>query len=272
MVMWLSEVGALADLWQGKPQLARNRIHSACDAVLGSPLAIRAGRMLMLAARAAADIADSHPGAARGELGRRLEERAEQMVCFAPHPARVLSAAYCTTFDAELARLKRSEEEPAWRAAKGTWASHGVPHQAAYAGWRLARCLLDRARRNDAQDELVAAYTSAQHHGPLRREIEALARRARLPLEAAPPMPAAAATGGVAPGGLTPRELDVLRLLGTGASNDQIAHRLYISPKTASVHVSHIFRKLGVTGRVQAAMVAERMGLLTTGAEDGRAP
>ena len=71
---------------------------------------------------------------------------------------------------------------------------------------------------------------------------------------------------------LTPRELDVLRLLGTGASNDEIGHRLYISPKTASVHVTHIFRKLGVNGRVQAAMVAERMGLLTTGGNDRRAP
>lgn len=84
--------------------------------------------------------------------------------------------------------------------------------------------------------------------------------------------PSASATGGAAPSGLTPRELDVLRLLGTGASNDEIGHRLYISPKTASVHVSHIFRKLGVNGRVQAVMVAERRGLLTTGSNEGRAP
>ena len=88
MVIWLAEMGALADLWQGRPRLAWNRIESSCDAVVESPLAVRAGRMLMLAARAGADIADSHPGAARGELGRRLEERAEQMACFAPHPAR----------------------------------------------------------------------------------------------------------------------------------------------------------------------------------------
>jgi DNA-binding NarL/FixJ family response regulator len=86
------------------------------------------------------------------------------------------------------------------------------------------------------------------------------------------PDSSAAATTSAADHGLTPRELDVLRLLGTGASNDEIGHRLYISPKTASVHVSHIFRKLGVGGRVQAAMVAERMGLLTTGGDDRRTP
>ena len=45
-----------------------------------------------------------------------------------------------------------------------------------------------------------------------------------------------------------------------------------MSPKTASVHVTHIFRKLGVNGRVQAAMVAERMGLLTTGGKEDAAP
>jgi DNA-binding NarL/FixJ family response regulator len=62
--------------------------------------------------------------------------------------------------------------------------------------------------------------------------------------------------------GLTPRELDVLRLLGTGATNAEIGRKLYMSPKAASVHVSAILRKLQVTGRVQAATVAERMGLL----------
>ena len=70
--------------------------------------------------------------------------------------------------------------------------------------------------------------------------------------------------------GLTPRELDVLRLLGTGATNAEIGRALYMSPKTASVHVSAIIRKLGVTGRVQAATVAERMGLLAADTEGSR--
>jgi DNA-binding NarL/FixJ family response regulator len=47
-----------------------------------------------------------------------------------------------------------------------------------------------------------------------------------------------------------------------GLTNAQIARRLYMSPKTASVHVSSIIRKLGVSNRLQAATLAERSGLL----------
>ena len=54
----------------------------------------------------------------------------------------------------------------------------------------------------------------------------------------------------------------MLRLLAAGHTNAQIGAELYISPKTAGVHVSNILRKLGVSGRVQAASLAERAGLL----------
>ena len=64
------------------------------------------------------------------------------------------------------------------------------------------------------------------------------------------------------PYGLTGRELAVLRLLAAGRSNAQIGAELYISQSTASVHVSSILRKLGVSSRVQAAAIAERAGLL----------
>ena len=57
--------------------------------------------------------------------------------------------------------------------------------------------------------------------------------------------------------GLTDRELTVLRLLAAGRTNPQIGAELYISASTASVHVSNILRKLGVSSRVQAAAVAE---------------
>ena len=55
----------------------------------------------------------------------------------------------------------------------------------------------------------------------------------------------------------------MLRLLAEGRTNAQIGAELYISPKTAGVHVSNILRKLGVSSRVQAAAIAERAGLLT---------
>jgi DNA-binding NarL/FixJ family response regulator len=98
---------------------------------------------------------------------------------------------------------------------------------------------------------------------PLDAEVKALARRARLDL--APHAGAAApASGAPTPAeqlGLTPREAEVLALVAAGRSNRQIAQELFISPKTASVHVSNILAKLGVAGRVEAATIAHRLGL-----------
>ena len=61
--------------------------------------------------------------------------------------------------------------------------------------------------------------------------------------------------------GLTPREAEVLALLAAGRTNRQIGDELYVSDKTASVHVSNILRKLGVNSRVDAAAVAQRLGI-----------
>jgi DNA-binding NarL/FixJ family response regulator len=61
---------------------------------------------------------------------------------------------------------------------------------------------------------------------------------------------------------LTPRELDVLRLLIDGQSNPQIAEALFISPRTATTHVTNILAKLGVTNRTEAAARAIRDGLV----------
>ena len=94
---------------------------------------------------------------------------------------------------------------------------------------------------------------------PLQAKIEDLARRARIPLDRTS---AADATkgGGESAGDLelTRRELDVLALLADGRTNGEIAADLFISTNTASVHVSNILRKLGVSNRVEAAAVALR--------------
>jgi DNA-binding NarL/FixJ family response regulator len=71
--------------------------------------------------------------------------------------------------------------------------------------------------------------------------------------------PAAGGVGAVGNLGLTPRELDVLRLVAEGLSNGQIGGRLFISTKTVSVHVSNILAKLGVASRTEAAAVAHRL-------------
>jgi DNA-binding NarL/FixJ family response regulator len=61
---------------------------------------------------------------------------------------------------------------------------------------------------------------------------------------------------------LTSREREVLRLVADGRNNREIAAALFISPKTASVHVSNILTKLEVSSRTQAAAIAHRSGLL----------
>src|ERR671930_454417 len=61
--------------------------------------------------------------------------------------------------------------------------------------------------------------------------------------------------------GLTDRELEVLALLAEGLTNREIGERLFMSDKTASVHVSRILAKLDVRGRVEAATMALRAGL-----------
>jgi DNA-binding CsgD family transcriptional regulator/tetratricopeptide (TPR) repeat protein len=149
----------------------------------------------------------------------------------------------------------------------GLWARVGQdelagPYLVATARYHEAAALLAaRGSRRRAATALRAADTIARdlRAGPLAAEIAALARAARIDL----------AEPAVAPGpepdhagvGLTPREREVLGLLGNGLSNAQIARTLYISEKTASVHVSNILRKLGVTSRVQAATTAARLTL-----------
>ena len=99
---------------------------------------------------------------------------------------------------------------------------------------------------------------------PLLGEIDALARRARLALaepgRAAEPAPEADESP-AAQLGLTPREHEVLLLVAAGRTNREIGAELFMSEKTASVHVSRILAKLGVGGRVEAAAVAHRLGL-----------
>jgi DNA-binding NarL/FixJ family response regulator len=90
----------------------------------------------------------------------------------------------------------------------------------------------------------------------VRDGVADLARRARLALEVENvPVTAGERVG------LTAREADVLRLLAEGQTNRQIAQELFISPKTASVHVSNILGKLGVANRGEAAAVARRLDL-----------
>jgi len=65
-----------------------------------------------------------------------------------------------------------------------------------------------------------------------------------------------------APGGLTERELAILRLVAEGMSNLDIASRLYVTEQTVKFHLSNIYRKLGVANRTEATRYAYRNGLI----------
>jgi DNA-binding CsgD family transcriptional regulator len=86
--------------------------------------------------------------------------------------------------------------------------------------------------------------------------VEALARRARLVTEVTGARQAEASAV------LTPREAEVLALVAQGLTNRQIGGRLFISEKTASVHVSNILAKLPASGRTEAVAIAAARGML----------
>nr|WP_269459272.1 LuxR C-terminal-related transcriptional regulator [Micromonospora echinaurantiaca] len=73
--------------------------------------------------------------------------------------------------------------------------------------------------------------------------------------------PAASAATRAAVAALTPRERDVLACLGLGLSNQQIADRLSMAESTTKTHVSRILAKLDLRSRVQAAILAQELGL-----------
>jgi DNA-binding CsgD family transcriptional regulator/tetratricopeptide (TPR) repeat protein len=167
---------------------------------------------------------------------------------------------------AELSRLEGNSSPERWQAATAAWNQLGRPFDAAYAGYRQAEALLaGGGSRTQAEATLRAAHQTTVTLGaePLQHEVELLAQRGRLRLEEpvdttaspeVPPSPAASL-------GLTRREAEVLALVAEGRTNRQIGQALFITPKTASVHVSRILAKLGVAGRGEAAAVAHRLGL-----------
>ena len=108
---------------------------------------------------------------------------------------------------------------------------------------------------------LRAAHVAAleMSSAPLLARVEAVSRRTRISVESAELVVVDERSADRL--GLTPREAEVLGLVAAGRTNRQIGESLYVSEKTASVHVSNILRKLGVSTRVEAAAVAQRLGI-----------
>ena len=152
-----------------------------------------------------------------------------------------------------------------WREAGRLWDATHEAFPAAYSRWREAEILLGaRLDRKRATDSAQAAWRSTVEMGTplLRARLERLAERARITLAPAEPV-AAATTRSVGEDlGLTPREVEVLAQLAKGRTDRQIAEELFISKKTASVHVSNLLRKLDATSRIEAAEIGQRAALV----------
>ena len=264
-------------LWTGAPDRVLPEIRPVLAGLKSPAQAIFCGPLLTLGMRACADLAElaraRRDAAAEGAAiadGEDLAELAGRLPAdpFADHPFAATVPAEHASFEAERTRLADPGgpgDPAAWHAAAKAWEGFGWTHRAGYAWWRCAQAR--QAAGQDAAGPLRTAAALAAGHAPLQAEVRKLALRARIPLDPA----RAAAPDGQGPGGnygLTSRELLVLRLLAAGRTNAQIGTELFISPKTASVHVSNILRKMGVSGRAQAAATAERAGLLDAPREE----
>ena len=174
------------------------------------------------------------------------------------------SRGYQALVTAELTRAAGPDDVATWSAAVSAWEEAAEPYPLAYAWLRLAEAAAAAGDRQAAAQGVRAAYALARRVGavPIADEAAALARRTRLSLdEPAAGEVTAPPEDPLARFGLTEREREILVLLAAGRSNPQIAESLFISPKTASVHVSNILAKLGVDSRVEAAAVAHRLGI-----------
>jgi DNA-binding CsgD family transcriptional regulator/tetratricopeptide (TPR) repeat protein len=273
----LQGVAELA-LWQGHHGEAQAAVAeglrwwSDCDpeAVLPqlfAPWAVLALRLEAdRAERAAAQRAPEEVAKARHRVAPVLAALDRLTAAESPQAAYPEVACNLLLARAELSRLEGRSDPEGWRTAAAAWERLEHPFDAAYARFREAEALLAGGTpRPRAEQVLRGAHQTAVTlgAGPLRREIELLAQRGRLRLEepvdttAAPKAPSSPA----ASLGLTPREAEVLALVAEGRTNQQIGQALFITPKTASVHVSRILAKLGVTGRGEAAAIAHRLGL-----------
>jgi DNA-binding CsgD family transcriptional regulator len=203
--------------------------------------------LVWLGTRAEADEADRLRARHR-EIPERITARCAELARIAadlPAPPQFpVLLAYRSLVTAEHARAIGPPDGSAWAAAADAWRAAGD--------------------RDHAPGPLRQAHAIAERLGaaPIAADAAALARRARINLTAGP---APEREDELARLGLTGREREILLLVAAGHTNREIARALFISPKTAGVHVSNILAKLGVAGRVEAAAVAHRSGLTSGG-------
>ncbi|HEY2201554.1 MAG TPA: AAA family ATPase [Solirubrobacteraceae bacterium] len=275
---FLTDRPALLALLRGDPDQAAALVEAAVARMGDDELVMYTARTYAVGLRAhaaravrARSLRESSKAAEAERAGATLLGRLEGLLApgrwiDSPPPE---SAAYGALAAVEHERLRGENDPATWDAVAAHWTRLGYPLELAYARWRQAEAALTAgAAKASAKTVLQQASELAESTGArwLASEIEELARSARIDLvrtDAAqaltPPPPELDRLG------LTHRELEVLALLADGRTNPQIAKALFISPKTASAHVSHILSKLDVKSRVEAATTAHRLGLITRG-------
>ncbi|MFD6279722.1 AAA family ATPase [Streptomyces sp. NPDC060209] len=189
-------------------------------------------------------------------------------------------AAYGVLIEAELARAEGADTPDHWCRAATAFAPLQRPYELAQIRHRWAEAILAASGdRTPAAGLLREAHAVALRLGalPLVESIELLAGRGRITLvgpgspggagedEGAQPAEPVPTVDAIESFGLTSREQEVHRLVAAGYTNRRIAEELYISPKTASVHVSNILAKLSVSSRGEAAALAHRFRLYSVG-------
>lgn len=178
-----------------------------------------------------------------------------------------IAEAVLATAQAEASRLEHRPDPSLWATVVRRRDALGQVWHGAYARFRQAQALLEsRGSRSTATDLLRDSYRVADELGadPLRREIQELAGRARIKVPAAAvdeSGPRGVTENGIAVS-LTHREQEVLSLVAAGHTNREIGSQLFISEKTASVHITNVMNKLGALSRYEAAAAATRLGLV----------
>jgi ATP/maltotriose-dependent transcriptional regulator MalT len=243
---------------EGRLEDARAAAARGLPLIEGTEEGGRLVKLLWAALRVEAEAAERSRATFDDETARTLRARLANAVSRPGQWAE--GPRYAALAEAELTRIEHAPDPGVWLAAAAGFDEIALPFPAAYARLQAAEAFVASGDRAGAAAPLAAVLEAAEsmEAAPLAEAAGALARRARVRIAAPEPEPAPAA-----PLGLTPREHEVLLLVAEGCTNREIGEHLFMSEKTASVHVSRILAKLDVGGRVEAAAVAHRLGLTT---------
>jgi len=256
------------ELWAGRPEAAAQVASDYLAQAGGDEQVCCTAALYELGTRACADLAARAPGDALTKkrqtvIAQKLLERLDGLIARMTGVVPPVVLASRATCAAEHSRIGGAGDGPLWAYARRQWEACQDRYHGAYASWREAEALLASGGDRADVEVLVReahAVTDELEARPLRGEIEALARRARIELgQASAPEPTPNAA--LQRLELTPREIDVLALLAGGLTNREIGAELFISDKTASVHVSRILTKLSVPNRAAAAAAAHYLGV-----------